>query len=100
MLDEAETAMSDSQPGPLILVVEDEETIAEFVTMGLSYAGLQVAVARDGNEGLAVFRRRKPDLVILYVMLPSLVGFAVLSQIILHRHVSLLLCITRDVVHT
>ena len=71
----------ESVVGPTILVVEDEETIAEFVTMGLSYAGFQVAVARDGNEGLEEFRRLKPDLVILDVMLPELDGFAVLRRI-------------------
>ena len=55
--------------------------------MGLSYAGLQVAVARDGNEGLAEFRRRNQDLVILDVMLPELDGFAVLRQIRLQSDV-------------
>lgn len=73
--------MTEPQSGPTILVVEDEETIAEFVSMGLSYAGFQVVVARDGNDGIEDFRRRKPDLVILDVMLPELDGFAVLRRI-------------------
>jgi DNA-binding response OmpR family regulator len=87
--------MSESPLGPLVLIVEDEETIAEFVSMGLSYAGFQVAVARDGNEGLEEFRRRRPDLVILDVMLPELDGFAVLRQIRLQGDVPVLMLTAR-----
>src|ERR1700730_5091592 len=74
-------SMTEPQSGPTILVVEDEETIAEFVSMGLSYAGFQVVVARDGNEGIEEFRRQKPDLVILDVMLPELSGSAQLRRL-------------------
>src|SRR5258708_23991338 len=87
--------MSESQTGPNILVVEDEETIAEFVSMGLSYAGFQAAVARDGNEGLEEFRRRKPDLVILDVMLPELDGFTVLRRIRLQSDTPVLMLTAR-----
>lgn len=87
--------MSESQPGPTILVVEDEETIADFVSMGLSYAGFHVAVARDGNEGIAEFQQQKPDLVILDVMLPELDGFAVLRRIRLHGDVPVLMLTAR-----
>ncbi|MDA8216879.1 MAG: response regulator, partial [Dehalococcoidales bacterium] len=64
-----------------MLVIEDEATIAEFVVMGLSYAGFQVAVANDGKQGLDEFRRLRPDVVVLDVMLPEIDGFAVLRQI-------------------
>jgi DNA-binding response OmpR family regulator len=87
--------MSESQLGPAILVVEDEETIAEFVSMGLAYAGFQVAVARDGHEGLAEFRQKEPDLVILDVMLPELDGFAVLRRIRLQSDVPVLMLTAR-----
>ncbi len=87
--------MADAQPGPSILVVEDEETIAEFVAMGLSYAGFQVAVARDGKEGLDEFRRIRPDLVILDVMLPEVDGFAVLRQIRLQSEAPVLVLTAR-----
>jgi DNA-binding response OmpR family regulator len=87
--------MSESQLGPTILVVEDEETIAEFVSMGLSYAGFQVVVAHDGNDGLDEFRRQKPDLVILDVMLPELDGFAVLRRIRLQGDVPVLMLTAR-----
>lgn len=87
--------MSETPLGPLVLIVEDEETIAEFVSMGLSYAGFQVAVARDGPEGLEEFRRQRPDLVILDVMLPELDGFAVLRQIRLQGDVPVLMLTAR-----
>jgi DNA-binding response OmpR family regulator len=87
--------MSETQSGPLILVVEDEETIAEFVSMGLSYAGFQVAVARDGSEGLEMFRRQKPSLVILDVMLPEIDGFTVLRRIRLQSETPVLMLTAR-----
>jgi DNA-binding response OmpR family regulator len=88
-------AMHEPSPGPTVLVVEDEETIAEFVSMGLSYAGFNVAVARDGREGLEEFRRLKPSLIVLDVMLPELDGFAVLRQIRLQGDTPVLMLTAR-----
>ena len=80
--DTAEQEVNRSQgEGIRVLVIEDEATIAEFVVMGLSYAGFQVAVANDGKQGLDEFRRLRPDVVVLDVMLPEIDGFAVLRQI-------------------
>lgn len=78
-----------------ILVVEDEEVIAEFVTMGLSYAGFHVVVARNGAEGLTEFRRSRPDLVILDVMLPELDGFSVLRKLRLQSDVPVVMLTAR-----
>lgn len=88
-------AAEDTAAVVTILVVEDEETIAEFVSMGLSYAGFQVAVARDGKEGLSEFRRIRPSLVILDVMLPEIDGFSVLRQIRLQSPVPVLVLTAR-----
>ena len=60
-----------------ILVVEDEESTVEFVTMGLEHDGHQAAVARTGREALEAFRREPPDLVVLDLMLPDLDGLEV-----------------------
>ena len=81
--------------GPSILVVEDEETIAEFVSMGLSYAGFRVTVARDGPEALSAFRLARPDLVVLDVMLPRLDGFGVLRQLRLQSDVPVVMLTAR-----
>ena len=80
---------------PSILVVEDEETIADFVSMGLEYAGFRVAVASDGTEALSAFRRTRPDMVILDVMLPGLDGFGVLRQLRLQSDVPVVMLTAR-----
>ncbi|MBX7111887.1 MAG: response regulator, partial [Dehalococcoidia bacterium] len=55
-----------------ILVVEDEDMVADVVERYLRRDGYDVEVAHDGNEGLAAYRRRSPDLVVLDVMLPGI----------------------------
>jgi DNA-binding response OmpR family regulator len=60
-----------------ILIVEDEEAIAEGIDMLLKGNGHDTAVAGDGAKGLELARRLKPDLVVLDVMLPNLGGFEV-----------------------
>jgi DNA-binding response OmpR family regulator len=63
------------------LVVDDEETIVEFLSMGLRYEGWEVDVAMDGPGALEVAAQRRHDLVILDVMLPGLDGFAVCRRL-------------------
>ncbi|MBI3536464.1 MAG: response regulator transcription factor, partial [Chloroflexi bacterium] len=64
-----------------ILVIEDEQKIADFLKRGLIYEGFQVQVARDGETGLASARDQLPDLVILDVMLPGLDGLEVCRRL-------------------
>ena len=60
-----------------VLLVEDEETIIEFLTMGLTYEGFTVHAVREGREALPTFERVHPHLVLLDVMLPGMDGLAV-----------------------
>lgn len=64
-----------------VLVVDDEETIIEFLQMGLQYEGFTVEVATDGETAIEVYRRTKPDLVILDWMLPGKDGLEVCRRI-------------------
>ena len=64
-----------------ILVVEDEESFIDALTIGLRREGFLVVVARDGVEALAQFDRYKPDVVLLDVMLPRMSGIDVCRQI-------------------
>jgi len=57
-----------------ILLVEDERHIADVVEYILNEHGLAVRTAADGEEGLACFRRHRPDLVILDLKLPGIEG--------------------------
>ncbi|MFY1594114.1 response regulator [Micromonospora sp. WMMD737] len=64
-----------------VLVVEDDASIREVTALGLRRAGFRVDTARDGREGLAAWRARPPDLIVLDVMLPGLDGFEVCREI-------------------
>lgn len=68
--------MADSpEAGARILVIEDDESIAESVGYNLKKQGFSFLWAGDGLKGLRLLRREKPDLLILDLMLPSLDGW-------------------------
>jgi two-component system, OmpR family, response regulator RegX3 len=60
-----------------LLLVEDEESFIDALTVGLTREGFKVVVARDGAEALACFDHVAPDLVLLDVMLPKMSGLDV-----------------------
>ncbi len=60
-----------------LLLVEDEESFIDALTVGLTREGFKVVVARDGAEALACFDQVAPDLVLLDVMLPKMSGLDV-----------------------
>jgi two-component system, OmpR family, response regulator MtrA len=64
-----------------LLLVEDDASIREIVSIGLKAAGFRVVTAIDGQQGLASARSGGFDAVILDVMLPSLDGFEVCREI-------------------
>ena len=69
------------QPETTILVVEDEESFVEALTVGLKREGFRVIVGRDGAEALSLFNAVRPDLVLLDVMLPKISGIDVCREI-------------------
>ena len=66
---------------PLILLIEDEEAIVTLLRYNLEREGFQVAVARDGEEGMASLAERRPDLAVIDWMLPYISGLEVCRQI-------------------
>jgi DNA-binding response OmpR family regulator len=64
-----------------ILVVDDEPGIVEIVRVNLEAEGYHILTAPDGAEGLEIIRDRRPDLVILDVMMPRMSGWEVLRHI-------------------
>jgi two-component system, OmpR family, response regulator MtrA len=64
-----------------ILLVEDDPSIRELTTMGLSAAGYGVSAAADGRDGLDRFLSERPDAVVLDIMLPVLDGLSVCRAI-------------------
>src|SRR5919201_4344730 len=59
------------QPGPLILIVDDDERVREYVRVNLEMEGYAVREAGSAEEGLAVLEDASPDLVLLDVMMPE-----------------------------
>ncbi len=79
-----------------ILVIEDEQKIADFLKRGLIYEGFQVQVARDGESGLAAARDQLPDLVILDWMLPGLDGLEVCRRLRAGSAIPILMLTAKD----
>ena len=59
-----------------ILVVEDEASIAEVVSLYLKRAGYSVQTASNGKQAMSIFERQTPDFVILDLMIPEVDGFS------------------------
>jgi two-component system, OmpR family, response regulator RegX3 len=64
-----------------VLVVEDEDSFIEALSIGLAREGFTVHAAKDGTQALALFDSLNPDLVLLDVMLPKMSGIDVCRQI-------------------
>jgi DNA-binding response OmpR family regulator len=59
---------------PRILVVDDEQAVADLIEVVLVGEGYTVAIARDGAQGLQLARDWNPDLILMDVMLPGVDG--------------------------
>lgn len=64
-----------------ILVVDDEKAIVDILKFNLQREGYNVVTASNGEEGLQVFEREKPDLVLLDIMMPKMDGLQVCKTI-------------------
>ena len=64
-----------------ILIIEDDLDIQEMIRFFLEDQSYQVIMASDGVEGVAVFNREKPDLILLDILLPKMDGYAVCELI-------------------
>ncbi len=80
---------------PSVLIVEDEETIVEFLTMGLTYEGFTVTAVRNGNAALAAFQRVHPHLVLLDIMLPGIDGITLCRTIRARSEVPIIMLTAR-----
>jgi len=70
-----------SSSGKRILIIEDDRFLRELIGRKLSDEGFVIIEAVDGEQGIKKVKEKKPDLVLLDLILPSIDGFEVLSQI-------------------
>jgi twitching motility two-component system response regulator PilH len=64
-----------------VLIVDDSEEIREFFQLALEDAGYQVDTAANGEEAFAKIRARRPDVVVLDVVMPKMDGFELLLKL-------------------
>ena len=81
-----------------ILIVEDEEKIARFVTLELEHEGYQVEHAADGRTAVDLALECDYDLILLDVLLPQLNGMEVLRRVRKHKDVPVIMVTARDAV--
>ncbi len=69
-----------------ILIVEDEEAVRELERFILEAEGYEVMEAKDGLEGLTKAEFRKPDLILLDLMMPDVSGGRMFDEMQQHPH--------------
>jgi excisionase family DNA binding protein len=73
------------QPGPLILIVDDDPALRRHVRASLESEGYAVREAGSAEEGLAALEEESPDLILLDVMMPKIDGWEML-RLVQERH--------------
>jgi two-component system OmpR family response regulator len=63
------------------VVVDDEDSLTDLLSMALRYEGWEVKLASDGQKALSTIREFRPDVVVLDIMLPDIDGLTVLSRL-------------------
>jgi two-component system KDP operon response regulator KdpE len=81
---------------PLVLVVDDEKSIREFVLRNLEIRGYKVVTAQDGIEAIKVFNAHKFDLIILDIMMPRMDGLETTQRIRQSSYVPIIILTALD----
>jgi two-component system OmpR family response regulator len=64
-----------------VVVVDDEDSLTDLLSMALRYEGWDVRVASDGHSALTTVREFRPDVIVLDIMLPDIDGLQVLTRL-------------------
>jgi two-component system, OmpR family, response regulator RegX3 len=81
---------------PKLLLVEDEPSIAEGLTVTLESEGFQVTWVRDGGDAVSTWERTRPDLLLLDLMLPGMSGTEICRIIRSRSDVPIIMLTARD----
>jgi len=71
----------ESKMGKTVLIVDDEKNIVDILSFNLKKEGFEITAAYDGESALIQYSQKRPDLILLDVMLPRLDGFEVCRRI-------------------
>ena len=75
------TATAVPRTVPLVLVADDDEDILTLVALRFRRSGLEVILARDGEEALELIQTRAPDAAVLDIAMPKLTGLEVVRRV-------------------
>ncbi len=78
-----------------ILIVEDEDKIAELIKKHLKLEGYESTHAQNGNDAISLFHKTNPDLIVLDVMLPDIDGLDVCKYLRGHSEVPIIMLTAR-----
>ena len=84
------------KPKRTILIVDDEKPIVDILVYNLQKEGYETLEARDGEEGVRIALDKKPDLILLDIMLPKMDGLAVCKRIRHSLNVPILMLSAKD----
>lgn len=85
-----------NKEGVNILIVDDEESIVQFIKMGLENEGFNVHTAFNGNEAVVLAKEVNPHIIILDIMLPEINGYEVCAEIKKSVKTSIIMLTARD----
>ena len=84
-LDDLDAFLERSGPeprrGPVVLIVDDDDRLREYVRVNLELEGYTVREAGSAEEGMRVLDDSRPDLILLDVMMPKISGFEVCKRL-------------------
>ena len=66
---------------PKILIIEDEKFISKAYQLGLAHEGFKTVAAYNGQEGLDMAKKEKPDLILLDIIMPVMDGLTMLKEL-------------------
>jgi DNA-binding response OmpR family regulator len=77
----ASDARTAARTVPLVLIADDDEDILTLVALRFRRSGLEVILARDGEEALELIKTRAPDAAVLDIAMPKLTGLEVVRRL-------------------
>jgi len=80
-LDRSGRSGTSTDEGPVVLIVDDDERLREYVRVNLEIEGYTVREAASADEGLAALEEESPDLILLDVMMPKVDGWEMLQRV-------------------